>query len=272
MRGQVGPRCPECGRAFDFADAATFDTELPGVLLRTHRWLAHRRFKVLAVLLALTIGMWWMTADEMPIFSRRIHPSVVSASHLKQILTTWMIHQYEGQPGTPFNREKAIRDLRGNYSAYEQYSKGRFRAAWELWRRSGWLFLHMLSLAVCLFAIVIYWQGTRRRLALAGSLMVLLVIGDGVMNNTLLHTLFPGSHAFLDDYVYLNDVDLMSSRPERGNTIAAYERTPWPVTRRRLVGFADGHVVRMFEDKFIQLLKSQGHELDPSARREDPPK
>ena len=88
------------------------------------------------------------------------------------------------------------------------------------------------------------------------------------MSNFVVRTLMPGSQAFLDDYVYLADVDLMAG-VQRGNTIAAYERKLWPVSGRRVVGFADGHVDRMWDEQLIELLKSQGHEMEANALREN---
>ncbi len=272
MRGQVDPRCPECGRAFDFADATTFDVELPGVLRRTHRWLAHRRFKVLAVLLALTIGIWWQTSDGLPFFSPRINPGIVNLGNIGSILKCWFIQQLEDEAATPFDPERAVNNLPGHYSAVTEYSKGNLLVGLDWWARSRYVFLHFLLFMSCLATMVALWRGRVRRLGVAGLVAALLFMGDLALKFPLLGALFPGNHAFLHDYVCLPDVDLALAHKQGGMTIAVYEKKPWREGVTRVVGFADGHVRTYFEDKFIQLLKSQGHELDASARREDPTK
>lgn len=268
LRGQVESRCPECGRVFDFSDSSTFDAVLPGPLKRAHRWTANRRYFVVAGLCTITIGIWWLTADKLPLGLRRIDPRIVSTVNLKGILTTWIIQQNEDKFATPFDKSRAMRDMRGYYSTNSEYFAGRLKSLLGSWTRSGYVFLHLLPLAACLTAIAVFWKRWPRRTCVLLLIVVLLFVGDAVMSNFVVRTLMPGSQAFLDDYVYLADVDLMAG-VQRGNTIAAYERKLWPVSGRRVVGFADGHVDRMWDEQLIELLKSQGHEMEANALREN---
>jgi hypothetical protein len=208
-------------------------------------------------------AFWWFTAYEFPIRSGWIGPSLVSTVNLKQILTTWIIQQYEDRASTPFNRERARQNMQAAYSAFSEYSVGRIKAALTWWSQYTHVCLHLLLLILCLTAIAALWRGRVRRASLAGLVLVILIVGDGAMNNILLNAVLPGGYAFLDDYTYLPGTDLMSSSPQRGSTIAAYERKP--SGSRRVVGFADGHVVSMWDEKFVPLLAAQGHTLEAEA-------
>jgi hypothetical protein len=184
--------------------------------------------------------------------------------NLKQILVAWIIQQYEdGTALSSFDQEKAKQDMRPAFSAASEYSAGRIKASLVEWARSGFVFVHLLPLGFFLTAIAVFWCGRVRRVSVAFLILVLLIVGDAALSNPLINVALPGGYAFLDDYVYLEDSDLLSSNPPKSNTIVAYERTPssW----RRLVGFADGHVKGLVDKELLPMLAAQGLTLAADA-------
>ena len=263
LRGLTNPCCPECGRTFDFLDASTFDSAIPGRLGLSYQWMVGRRLRIVVGLGIGVLAVCWFSGDDLPMRSRRIGPSVVSAVNLRLILTTWAIQQNDDHAPTGFDRKRARQDIRPSYSAISEYSMGRVKAHWVEWSRTGFVFLHLVPLAIWLVAIAAFWRGSVRRIGLVGLILIIVILGDAGLGNALLNAALPGRFKFLDDYVYLSGTDFMSLTPQRKPTIAAYERVPSGA--RRIVGFADGHAESMWDDKFLPLLAAQGLALEPGV-------
>jgi hypothetical protein len=87
-------------------------------------------------------------------------------------------------------------------------------------------------------------------LVVASFLWVLSAFGDSITE-----TVFPGSHSFLDDYVYLPGI---KAREElyAGEAVAAYARRASGGTR--LIAFSYGGTRELAETETKKLFESQG--------------
>lgn len=184
------------------------------------------------------------------------------------ILTTWMIQQNEVMTPTLFDKTRARHNMRPAYSAVSEYGIGRIKMGLTIWYRSGFVFVHLIPLSLFLMTIAALWRGRPRHAAFVLMLFTWLPLADAILDNIFLGNIFlnaalPGGYTFLDDYVYHSNADLLYTTPNRGNVIVAYERTPTSQFGRRIVGFADGHVVSIREEELVPILRAQGHELAP---------
>ena len=85
-----------------------------------------------------------------------------------------------------------------------------------------------------------------------------LVLCCSVYPHRLAGWLFPGSHAFLDDYVYLPGAYTTEANSAPGETIVAYDVNSFRGTDRRIIGFADGHVMSFSDERAKPIFQAQG--------------
>ena len=93
------------------------------------------------------------------------------------------------------------------------------------------------------------------RRAATVPLGLLMLVGLISLAARQLGALFvPGTHAYLDDYVYLSNVDLLHPTGK----IAAYDLPSSQQGRWHVVAFDDGHVEILGYDQASPLFEQQG--------------
>ena len=264
LRGQETPRCPECGRAFDPGDPHSF-LEYPG---RFHGvWIKLKEYRGPAA--ALLTGAWLlcMVLGALGLEAvRRNGPSARNVTYLKMITIQRIIWQHDDPENRDFDRKAAVRDLPALPSPYTEQTKivwgGRLA---EAIRVGGNCAIPTAVYAVLMIPLV----SRRRRWAALGVLALCLTLFYASLSAAgIVGFLFPAGHAYLDDYVYINGVDMTSANSKRGTTIAAYDLRSFKGDQQRIIGFADGHAETLGDDRAKPLFEAQGLEYPKRANGE----
>lgn len=259
IRGSEIPRCPECGRDFVPADETTFLAELPTLrsISRT-AWAAIRSWAMRnRVWIVLCVALPWILAILNFIPSQPTHgpsPRILSYIHLKAVMTTWLIGRNDRPAWTAFDKQAARREMRGSLSGWTELdmARSRSRLAYRLRALSPAAF----ATAIVAGSIAILWRRRVRRISIALAILALLMLMPSYNADVVSRMLYPGTHAFLDDYVYVTDVDFDS--PNKGTIIAAYDWRTFKGQQRRIIGFADGHVEATDHEQARPLFEAQG--------------
>lgn len=256
LRGQQTPRCPECGTPFAFDDPTSFLGKKPGTLGRIGLWLRHRRRLLLVVLSILLLLSYRVAAFTLPSLAHSVHPTVLATVNLKIIITTWMIQQHGHPEQMAFDVDAAKEDMVPSLSP------------WTEGHAAGWrvLITQLLTVApyfvvptmayLLVVAILVGRRARRGVFLLVGGLC--FVVCCSAYPREVGAWLCPGSHAFLDDYVYLPGVDLTPANSDRGQTIVAYDVHTFRTGGRRIIGFAGGHVASLSDERAKALFQAQG--------------
>ena len=256
LRGQHTPRCPECGTAFAFDDPRSFLSEKPGSLARILLCLRRGRRVLVAGLSILLLVTYGVAGFTLPSLGYSVHPTVLAAANLKATITTWMIQQYERPQQMVFDVNAARQDMAPNFSPW---SEGRAAQRRELVSRLLTVapyFVVPAMIYLLAVGILVGRQARRGILALVVALSFLLYCS--VYPRDVAAWLCPGTHAFLDDYVYLLGVDFTDGNSARGRTIVAYDAHTFRRRGRRIIGFADGHVTSLSDESAKALFQAQG--------------
>ena len=111
--------------------------------------------------------------------------------------------------------------------------------------------------------VVVILVGSRRRreafILLATLASMLFCLGYGCSVHVREMAIWRrGSYAFLNDYVYLSWVDYTCPLSQARRTIVAYDVHSFHSPGRRLIGFADGHVKWLSDERARPLFQAQG--------------
>jgi len=256
LRGQEMARCPECGTTFDFEDADTFVNCPPRGVGRLWYWLRPHRPKLIVLVSAVWCITVFLVAPRIAPARWRHSVAILSTVNLKGVLTCWIIQQYDDPHRRAFDQKAAARHMRPSLSPWTEEPKARRRQCFHYVLTIAPYYL-VPTIVYALLMIPLLGR-VGRRIAVTAAVCSVLVLLLSAEQLRVADFLFPGSHAFISDYKYIPDVDLTSSAVGRGKTIAAYDSRSFTGTRRRTIGFVDGHVESLWDDRARPLFEAQG--------------
>jgi prepilin-type processing-associated H-X9-DG protein len=173
------------------------------------------------------------------------------------IMVQWRIWQQDDPDKRDFDRQAATRDLLALWSPWTEQSK--FQRRVHVGRAVEEIGGFAVLTAV--YALLVIPLVRRRRWLVIGGLAVCLTLVYASFNaGEIAYALCPNSHAYLDDYVYVNDIDLAPRNGEPSTTIAAYDWRSFKGAQQRIVAFADGHVEEFSDDQAKPLFEANGLE------------
>ena len=260
LRGQEALRCPECGRGFDPYDPSSY-YDRPG---RAHRvWVALRGFRIPpATLLTSAWVIWMVTATGVLNEVRSVDGRNLALSCAHMIVIQWKIWQQQDPTIRNFDRVAAIRDFPPLLGAYVE--QDRIDRRNRLLRVKGWNPRFVVPTAIYALLMIPLVRPRRRWIAM-GVLVICAAIIPALYKSTeIADALFPEdtslkpSHAYLDDYVYIDGTQFVSSDDYSNRTIAVYDKKSFEGERLRIVGFASTHVVSLSDARARALFKAQG--------------
>ncbi len=238
-------RCPECGSAFDDDDPSSYVLRRPGPAARAMLWFRWRRRQVLLVALTALLLMSYVVAGD---FMRQGRMNGFYAEstreNLKQVLAAWRIQQAADPEQLAFDAGAAREILRPSLSQWSEAQAEWERASLTYALARGYVLV--IPTLVYLLAVAALFGGRLRRGALILIVVPAALAVGSAYPDDVAAWIYPGTYAFLDDYVYMDGVVLTSANANRGRTIAAYDK---PVFRQTepfqwcVIGFADGHVL-----------------------------
>ncbi len=238
LRGQLDPRCPECGGRFSFDDAETYLGNLPtwrsylrDSLGSSGRWTLRLLLGFLGIASVIAIPSLTICWEPAGLF-------FLSDRNLQLVSAEWA-RQCRGLPIIcRFDVVDARRHMSPSFSAsLERNDYGR-RASYvrKLTERPYSFFLP------CLFGLLLaftFRNRIRSWLALAAVGTFAVVLCGSCMARPLGNLKFPGSYVFLDDYVYLEPPNVLMCSSREDSSVIAFERNPFH-SRGPVVAFANG--------------------------------
>ena len=257
LRALTTNRCPECGETFDPEKPDTFYPEFPSplwhvqVALRNfQRWCIRNRVQIVIMSLILW-GLGVMIC--LPSISISSHNFGLPRSNLRGIMTTWIIQQND-PPRTQlrFDKDAARMDMEPSFSHWTEYPLFRRRRYVHALARISPLYLG--PVAISTFIVGLLWGQQVRRIAWVSSALCILLSLTALVPQFVSEALVPGSYAFLDDYTYLDNIDL---RQHKGG-IAAYAWRTFIGNGRRMIAFDDRHIESLEDDRARLLFREQG--------------
>ncbi len=259
LRGQQVPRCPECGTAFAFGDPSSFLRKYPGRFARMLFWLRRRRRVLLATLTILLLVHYAVGGSQMQRFPQSLYPfsqRYLASTNLKGILTIWMIQANDDPQQTKFDIDAARQVMGRRISPWSEVQVAKLK---RLMIFAPFFVVPTMAYLV----VVVFLVGNRRRrqsfVLLAILASVLFCLGYGCsMHIREMAMWCRGSYAFLDDYVYLSWVDYTCPLSKAKRTIVAYDVHSFRRAGRQLIGFADGHVEWLSDNRAKLLFQAQG--------------
>jgi prepilin-type processing-associated H-X9-DG protein len=256
LRGQQTPRCPECGTAFAFDDPRSFLHKTPNRLERTMLWIRRRRRAPLVAMTILLLGCYAVADYQLPSANHSSLLAVLSRANLKVLMTEWMIQQHDHPEQRAFDIDAAMQDIRPSYSPWsERDAASRKLQLAYLLNCAPWF---VVPTMVYLLLIAILLERRARRGVFALVLALSLVLFGSLSPRETATRFFPGSLAYLNDFVFLQGVDLTRSNSQQTRTIAAYDLQSFRNRSVRIVAFADGHVEALWDDRAKPLFREQG--------------
>lgn len=259
LRALTTNRCPECGKAFDPNNPDSYYPHYPSFNWRARTALDSISWRgaVFALFCVCWYGIFLLPAIDEP---RSIPAPVRREQRMSQplltaIMATWIDQQKAKSPSSTlaFDKQAASKTLWRGVSPWTDGALRQRRAKIQGWLEAGQIFAVLFVLPLALAAIL--RPGKVRRLT-AVPLGLLLFVGLVSLAARQLSTLFvPGTHAYLDDYVYLSNVDLLHPTGK----IAAYDLPSSRQGRLHVVAFDDGRVeILVDENRARQLFEQQG--------------
>ena len=259
LRALTTNRCPECGNAFDPNNPDTFYPEYPslGWHLRTilkKSWQSCISHRVRIVFAFSGICGLAILILPSPRLNWQGDPNRLSVQNLKMILTEWKIQRNNSDEKTAFNKKLASENLPPSISPWSETTKAKARSAvFDFAQKS----IYCAPAILVMLFIAILWRGRARRIALTLSVIILLSICTAIDPEFVSKSLLASSRSYLDDYFVLNGIDI-ENPPFGGTTIVAYDSQSFAGEQRRIIGFADGHVVSWRDRQARPLFEQQG--------------
>jgi hypothetical protein len=175
--------------------------------------------------------------------------------NLKMVMTEWLIQQVDHPAQKRFDKLAARGDMRPSFSHWTEGA-----ALWDK-KRCATLMraLPAFGVPTALYAALIatLWRGRVRKIALAFVGVCLLTVIPPAYHAEISELFYPGTHNFLNDYVYLDGVNFGAPASERATIIAAYDWRTFTGEGQRLVAFADAHVEFLDPEKVRFLFEAQ---------------
>ncbi len=270
LRGQEAPRCPECGTYYDPADPNSF-LEYPGRLFRVGVLLGAMRIPLIVLLTCLWAFFMLVGPDAFKHHREVDYRQPAPAMYLKMITRQWGLWQKVDPTIRHFDKTMALRDLPRMLGTYVKLERAERRK--RIWWAARVIPYPAVVTAIYALLIIPLLHKKRRRIAL-GVLMVCVVLIPGSIGASKLSAILlpegplpAKSHAYLDDYVYLDGVQFIPlADVNRSTTIVAYEKRIAGKNGTRYISFDDGHVERVRGDRARALFEAQGLEYPTNAK------
>jgi prepilin-type processing-associated H-X9-DG protein len=182
---------------------------------------------------------------------------------LKQITIQRIIWHHKDPAKGDFDRGAAVRDLPPGFSPW---SESREHERYLLIRKAvDGAANYTVPLALYAMFMVLLLRGRYRWRAFGVLVISVVLILPSCDPYQTARFFSRPTYAYLDDYVYVDGVDLGSSDPARRTTIAAYDKRSFDGDQRRIIGFADGHVESLWDDQARPLFADNGLEYPAQA-------
>lgn len=248
LRGQITPRCPECGTHYDVADPNSY-------LVKRPHWSDYLR-RMLALLppLLLTLGFPGCLM-LIPSFSVGNYSFSHRMQNLRHIAEVWR------ERATSDPDLAAITPLQIKYafgrrlSSFTQANELRDKLLWVRYMTGHFLVSGYMFLVYCVLMVAV----TRRRLrrvSIGGCLLAVATLFVSYSSPAISNVTWRGDLRYLHDYIYLAPVSWRVDSSGPGSVIA-YETSSQP-NMKRLVAFHYGGVQMYSEDDFQKLATDQG--------------
>jgi hypothetical protein len=259
LRGQQIPRCPECGTPFAFDDPSSFLRKNPGRFARLSFWLRRRRRVLLATLTILLLVHYAVGGSQLRRFPQSLYPAsqrLLATTNLKSILSIWAIQANDDPQQTEFDID-AVRQVIGRrISAWSEVQVAKLE---RLMIFAPFFVVPTMAYLVMVAILVGRWRRREAVILLATLAAMLFCLGYGCSVHVREMAIWcRGSHAFLNDYVYLSWVDYTCPASQAMRTIVAYDVHSFRRPGRRLIGFADCHVAWLSDEQARPLFEAQG--------------
>ena len=197
-----------------------------------------------------------VASSYLPSPPRPVKMGDFASMHLKCVMTTWFIQKHEHPQQTAFDIIAGKDDIRPSFSAWSE-TDAAHRKRWTTYLLVHAPLFVVPTVAYLLVVAVLVGRGARRG-ALVLVVALSFVLFGSLSPSRTADRLCPGSYAFLNDIVFLPDVDVMGGNTQRGRTIAAYDvqsfRRPGPPC----IAFASGAAQWLRDDSARPLFQAQG--------------
>lgn len=267
LRGQVETRCPECGQVYCPDDPNSYLRKIPGPL---HIVAGQVRGAVTLSPTLLTLGFVILMSGALVFLALlpqlSCGPSLslmgLSRNNLDIIVTEWMIQRWSIPSGGPFDFTRAKDQLPPRLSPWTDQSiyYARFSRTRAFRRHAWWIYALFIYSALMIPSCHRHLRRWRAIPWLATLLIAtLIVVGRNLP--VIERAMQPGSQAYVNDYIYIEDPTWVVPAPGNATRILAYEKQSW-ISGYRAVGFMDGHVSMLKEGDLRARLAAQGLTMD----------
>lgn len=261
LRGQIEPRCPECGCRFDPQDAGTYLLYVPTAL---QTFLRVEAVKTFAKLLAIAVLYSILVVLFVPgLFSSRCGPlsgRQMSRSLLNSIVHAHLLNAESSSEDGILTVEEIRSDLAPSWYSRSVEPRYAFANQWN--RRVGDILKwSVLATGPALGAIVFTRRWARKVVIVMASMCALVALFSLISMYIVGGVTRTSSYAFVNDYVLVSNVDWRRWPSSPLDGIIAFEKTPWRGLWR--VVAKNAWTIRILkESEFRKLLSQQ-----PLAKR-----
>ncbi len=267
LRGQVESRCPECGQVYCPDDPNSYLRKIRGPLRNAARQVRRAVTTpptlltlglVMLVSGALVILVLWPQSCCGPTLSLR----AISKGNLKSIVREWMIQRYDRPSSAPFDFTQVKNQLPPRLSAWTDQSilHARFSRVQAFRRHARWFYALFIYTALAI--PISHWHLRHwRAIPWLATILIAMLIVVGRNLPVIEKIIQPGSQAYVNDYIYIEDPTWVVLAPGNATRVLAYEKQSWP-SGYRVVAFMDGRVDMLKEGDFRTRLAAQGLTLE----------
>ena len=264
LRGQVETRCPECGHTYCSSDPNSYLSENRHPLLVVARQV---RKAVTFPPTLLTLGFIILMSGPLLLLPQLSSgPSLslrgISLRNLNSIVTQWMIQRYDHPSSVPFDFAQAKNQLPPRLSAWTDQSilYARFSRT-QAFRRQAWWIYALITYTALMIPICHRHLRRWRAIPWLATILIATLIVVGRNLSEIERIIQPGSQAYVNDYIYIEDPKWVVPPPSNDTRILAYEKQSW-ASGYRAVAFMDGRVGMLKEGDLQTRLAAQGLTLD----------
>lgn len=264
LSGQEAPRCPECGRDFNFDDPTSYLSETGGQLSKCRRWIRQHPQRAFA---AMIYGFLMYSAFAfllLPDFSPSSMKGLSTCgsfttwqlANTRTVMQCWLGYHAEHPSDAIFTHAEAKLLAPPGFSPVTQSLTIKTSAILSYSMNHAWVFAIP---ALCLLVPGMWLvDKARRRWLRAFIILIVLLLSVCQFREEIRKRLFRESLAYVDDVTFVSGVDLSSANPKPETTIALYDGHRLTRKDQICIAFADGHVEIMTSDEARPLFEAQG--------------
>jgi len=186
----------------------------------------------------------------------------ISQRNLKSIVKEWMMQRDDHPNSGPFDFTRAKNQLPLRLSPWTDQSifNARFSRTQTFRRHALWIYTLFIYTALMIPLCHRHLRRWRAIPWLATMLIAtLIVVGRNLP--VIEKIIQPGSQAYVNDYIYIEDPTWVVPAPGNATRILAYEKQSWN-SSYRTAAFMDGSVRTLKESDLRTRLAAQGLTLD----------